>query len=147
RIWADDKDVRNRFLQEGYAANAVGHPGVVKVLDDDVTADGSFFLVMELLEGESLERRRQRLGGTLPIEEVFTVGERILDVLVAAHARRIVHRDVKPENVFVTREGAVKLLDFGVARIRHPSAEVTACGSGFFLGTPEFMSPEQVTGQ
>jgi serine/threonine-protein kinase len=137
--------VRARFLREGYVANAVGHQGTVRVLDDDVTEDGSVFLVMELLEGESLEVRRERLGGRLPVEEVFTVGDQLLDLLTAAHSKGIIHRDIKPENVFVTNEGAVKVLDFGIAQMRHLAAEIT--GTGLMLGTPDFMSPEQAGGK
>jgi eukaryotic-like serine/threonine-protein kinase len=140
-----DASICARFRREGYVANSVGHPGVVKILDDDVTEAGALFLVMELLEGETLERRRLRLGGKLPLAEVFTVGEQVLDLLAAAHDRRIFHRDIKPANVFVTNEGAVKLLDFGIARMNRSSDERTA--SGLFLGTPEFMSPEQVLGE
>jgi serine/threonine-protein kinase len=139
-----DPTVRARFLREGYVANAVGHPGTVRVLDDDVTEDGAVFLVMELLEGESLEVRRERLGGRLPVEEVFTVGDQLLDLLTAAHAKGIIHRDIKPENIFVTNEGAVKVLDFGIAQMRHMAAERT--GTGLMLGTPDFMSPEQAGG-
>src|SRR5262249_29132095 len=138
RSLSQDVAVRERFLREGYIANAVGHPGVVKVLDDGVTSDGAHFLVMELLEGETLEERRKRLGGKLPIEEVFTVGEQLLDLLAAAHARRIVHRDIKPDNVFITNDGTVKLLDFGVARMRRGTTDTTT--SGLMLGTPDFMA-------
>src|SRR5215207_9415095 len=80
-----DEDTRSRFLQEGYAANQVNHPGVVRIIDDDVTEDGHAFLVMELLEGELLEQRRIRKGGRLPLTDVFEVGEQLLDVLAAAH--------------------------------------------------------------
>jgi eukaryotic-like serine/threonine-protein kinase len=139
-----DVTIRTRFLREGYVANAVGHQGTVRVLDDDMTEDGSVFLVMELLEGESLEVRRERLGGRLPVEEVFTVGDQLLDLLTAAHSKGIIHRDIKPENVFVTNEGAVKVLDFGIAQMRHMAAERT--GTGLMLGTPDFMSPEQAGG-
>jgi serine/threonine-protein kinase len=139
-----DPAVRSRFLREGYVANAVGHPGTVRVLDDDITEDGSVFLVMELLEGESLELRRERLGGRLPVEEVFTVGDQLLDLLNAAHTKGIIHRDIKPENIFVTKEGAVKVLDFGIAQMRHLASERT--GTGLMLGTPDFMSPEQAGG-
>ncbi len=140
-----DLTLRARFLREGYVANAVGHPGAVRVLDDDVTEDGSVFLVMELLEGESLEARRQRMGGCIPVEEAFTVGDQLLDLLAAAHSKGIVHRDIKPENIFVTQEGMVKVLDFGIARMRE-NAGMECTGTGLMLGTPDFMSPEQAGG-
>ncbi|HEX4477595.1 MAG TPA: serine/threonine-protein kinase, partial [Polyangiaceae bacterium] len=115
-------DVRARFLREGYAANSVGHDGVVRVSDDDVAEDGAAFLVMELLDGETLEERRQRHGGRLSEDEVLSVADQVLDVLVAAHAKGIVHRDLKPENIFLTRDGRVKVLDFGIARLRELSS-------------------------
>ena len=110
--------VRNRFLREGYVANAVGHEGAVRVIDDDSAEDGSMFLVTELLDGETLEQRRIRCGGRLSEDEVLCLAEPLLDVLIAAHAKGVVHRDLKPENVFVTRNGQVKVLDFGIARLR-----------------------------
>lgn len=100
-----EQTVRNRFLREGYVANAVGHPGVVQVIDDGVTEDGAVFLVLELLEGETIEARRLRLGGKLPIEEALSIADEALDALAAAHEKGIVHRDVKPENVFLTMNG------------------------------------------
>ncbi len=108
-------------MREGYLANAVGHEGAVKVIDDDVVGDGSLYLVTELLDGETLEERRLRLGGSLSQDEVLLVADQLLDVLVAAHAKGIVHRDLKPENVFLTRRGQVKVLDFGIARLRELS--------------------------
>ncbi len=140
---ARDPEVRARFLREGYVSNAVGHPGAVKVLDDD-SSEGSVFLVMELLEGESIEARRVRLGGRLPVDEVFTVADKLLDVLAAAHHHGIVHRDVKPDNVFLTHQGEVKVLDFGVAQMRRAGGDKT--GIGLMLGTPDFMAPEQMGG-
>jgi serine/threonine protein kinase len=144
--YSREPTVRARFLREGYVANAVGHPGAVKVLDDDTAEDGCAFLVMELLEGESLEARRERVGGRLPMQEVFTVGDQLLDLLAAAHPKGIVHRDVKPENIFITHDGSVKLLDFGIARMRESSG-VERTGTGLMLGTPDFMSPEQASGR
>ncbi len=140
-----DVDTRSRFLQEGYAANQVNHPGVVRILDDDTSEDGHAYLVMELLEGELLETRRVRKGGRLPLADVYEVGDQLLDVLAAAHEKGIVHRDIKPDNLFVTQEGRLKVLDFGFAQMKSSfRSEVTA--TGFLLGTPGFMSPEQAVG-
>lgn len=139
-------DIRARFVREGYVANAVGHPGAVHVHDDDVGEDGAVFLVMELLEGETLADRCQRRGGALPCREVLALAHQLLDVLAAAHARGVVHRDIKPENLFLTTEGVLKVLDFGVARMRDDaSAHVTVTGAR--IGTPAFMPPEQALGR
>jgi eukaryotic-like serine/threonine-protein kinase len=140
-----DSSTRARFLREGYVANAVRHPGVVAVLDDGVAEDGCAFLVLELLEGETLDSRRERLGGTLPLDEVLAFADQALDALAAAHVQGVVHRDVKPENLFVTKDGTIKLLDFGLARMKNAQAEATK--TGVTIGTPEFMPPEQAMGR
>ncbi len=145
---ASDPEVVARFLREGYAANAVGHPGVVQVVDDDTTDDGLVFLVMELLDGQTLEAHAQASGGKLAIAEALLITDQVLAVLEAAHAKDIVHRDLKTENVFLCRDGAVKLLDFGLARIREiggPPRSGTQIGA--MMGTPGFMPPEQVRGR
>jgi serine/threonine-protein kinase len=139
------EETKQRFLREGYLANSVGHPGVVQVLDDDVAEDGSIFLVMELLEGESLESYAARRVKLAP-PDVLAVGEPVLDILVAAHAKGIVHRDVKPENILLCTDGRVKLLDFGIARLHEASRRSTATFHGFLLGTPAYMAPEQARG-
>ena len=139
-------DIRTRFLREGYVANSVDHPGVVAVLDDDVTEDGCAFLVMELLDGDSVDRIADKDGGKLDARTVLAIAHELLDVLVAAHQKNVVHRDLKPANLFVTREGKLKVLDFGIARIR--DAHVTdATHTGIAMGTPAFMSPEQARGK
>jgi serine/threonine protein kinase len=139
-------DVRARFVREGYVANAVGHEGAVRVFDDDITEDGAAFLVMELLEGETLSDRCQRRGGRLPCVEVLALAHRLLDVLAAAHARGIVHRDIKPENLFFTSDRQLKILDFGIARMKDdPGAMATVTGAR--IGTPAFMPPEQALGR
>jgi serine/threonine-protein kinase len=143
--FARDDDTKSRFIQEGYAANQVGHSGVVRILDDDTTEDGLPYIVLELLDGELLEQRRISMGGKLPYEDVYEVAEQLLEVMVAAHGKGIVHRDLKPDNIFVTNDGYLKVLDFGFARMRDGlRKEQTA--TGFLLGTPGFMSPEQAAG-
>ena len=141
------EEVRRRFLKEAYAANAVGHPGVVGVSDDDVTEDGAPFLVMDLLEGETVEARRKKAGGKLDVRGALFVAEEALGALAAAHAKGIVHRDLKPENLFMTDDGQVKILDFGIARFREPGDESTATQTGLTMGSPAFMAPEQARGR
>ena len=138
--------VRQRFLREGYVANSVGHAGAVSVDDDDVTEDGCAFLVMELLEGETLDARWERKGRRFEATEVLAVMDQVLDTLVAAHERGIVHRDLKPENLFLTYAGQVKVLDFGIARVRELSAGASSTQTGSLMGTPTFMPPEQARG-
>lgn len=138
-------DLRERFSKEGYVANAVGHPGAVRVLDDDVADDRDPFLVMELLEGETLEERWRRNGCKLPQDEVVAAACDVLEVLAAAHANGIIHRDIKPENLFVTTSGHLKLLDFGIARMRDASA-ASFTNTGTIPGTPAFMAREQALG-
>jgi eukaryotic-like serine/threonine-protein kinase len=145
RDLARSADLRTRFLREGYAANSVGHDGTVRVLDDDKAEDGAIFLVMELLDGETLDARLERSNRKLGVSEVVALLLDTLDVLAAAHAKGIVHRDVKPENLFLTRKGAVKILDFGIARLRGVSSKRTGRGTSF--GTPAFMPPEQALGR
>jgi serine/threonine-protein kinase len=140
------EDVRERFRREGYAANKVAHRGAVQVLDDDVAEDGSAFLVMELLEGESLAARANRQNG-IEVGELLGVMDEILDVLIAAHKQGIVHRDLKPDNIFLANDGRVKLLDFGIARVADamPSSFKTKMGTA--LGTAPYMAPEQALGK
>jgi serine/threonine-protein kinase len=143
-----DADITARFLREGYVANVIDHNGTVKVLDDDVTDDGAPFLVMELLEGETVDARWERKLQRLPISEVLAIGDQILDVLAAAHDKGVVHRDLKPENLFLTRTGELRVLDFGIARLREVSSESsTQTRAGSLLGTPAFMAPEQARGR
>jgi serine/threonine-protein kinase len=139
-----NKEIRARFQREGYVANSVKHPGAVLVVDDDVAEDGSAFLVMEMLNGASVDELADRHGGKLPVKIAMIIAHELLDVLAAAHAKSIVHRDIKPANVFVTREGVVKVLDVGIARIRDATLGSShATSTGTMMGTPAFMSPEQ----
>ncbi|MCA9584955.1 MAG: protein kinase [Myxococcales bacterium] len=141
-----DPAVCERFLGEGYLTNAVKHPGIVRVLDDGVTEDGCVFLVMDLLEGETLEALRQRRDGRIPLVETLDLSDKLMDALAAVHAAGIIHRDLKPQNVVVCNDGAVKLLDFGVARVFDRTSQSKLSMFGLVLGTPSFMSPEQAMG-
>ncbi len=142
--FARDKTICERFLREGYVSNKIGHPACVAVLDDDRTDDDAPFLVMELLEGETVRDIWKRSGRRMPVPMVLKICDDVLDCLVACHAIGVIHRDLKPANIFVTREGITKVLDFGVAQMRSATAERTATGTA--LGTPAYMSPEQAMG-
>ncbi len=138
-----------RFLQEARVAASVQSPHVVRVTDVEQPADTSPFLVMELLTGESLQQlldREQRL----PLELVVDLGLQILAGLEAAHALGVVHRDLKPDNVFIAQAPGgplVKLLDFGIAKLRQSSEyQQGLTRPGALLGTPEYMAPEQAFG-
>jgi serine/threonine-protein kinase len=139
-----DEELRKRFLQEGYAANTIAHEGAVSVLDDDVAPDGAAFIVMELLEGETVEQRWERSGKRMNARDVLAIADQLLDVLAAAHAKNVVHRDIKPENLFLTRTGVLKVLDFGIARVHEAKiVRPTSTRAGVVMGTPAFMAPEQ----
>ncbi len=140
-------DIRSRFLREGYAANSVEHPGAVSVLDDDVDEAGVAFLVMELLDGETAEEMWVRAGEVLPLPVALSIGHQVLDVLASAHAHGVVHRDVKPANLFLTRGGQLKLLDFGIARVRDAATSHHGTQAGSVMGTAGFMAPEQALGR
>jgi serine/threonine-protein kinase len=132
------------FLREGRAANRIGHPGVVAVVDEGTTADGAPFLIMPLLEGETAQHRLARSPDGLPAVEALAIVEAVLDVLVAAHGRGIVHRDLKPDNIFLETAGDVRVLDFGIARV---ADSLDATAYGMVMGTPGFMAPEQARGR
>jgi len=142
-----DEELRRRFLREGYAANSVKHPGVVSIVDDDVDEHGCAFLVMELLEGDSIDDILAKLGGNMAGPPAFAIVIQLLDVLAAAHAKGILHRDIKPANVFLTTSGEVKVLDFGIAKVRDAASGIQTTATGAAYGTPAFMSPEQALGK
>ena len=160
RELAVDPDAKSRFLHEGWVANRLDHPSAVSVLDDDVAEDGSVFLVMELLEGRSVDTvASERPGYRLAPAEALNIVDQLLDVLAAAHEKGIVHRDLKPENLFLTPGGVVKVLDFGIARVREAGQKTESAGAqggdprsahatqlGNAMGTPAFMPPEQALG-
>ncbi len=143
---AADPELVARFVREGYLANKINHPGVVSVLDDDTSEDGSVYLVMELLEGRSFERHGRGIVAPLSVAEALQVADDLLDILVSAHAIGLVHRDIKPANLFLTSRGELKILDFGIARLSESFSEgVTQ--TGMLMGTPAYMPPEQARGR
>lgn len=140
--------VRATFLREGYAANGVPHEGVVRVIDDDVAEDGSAFLVMELLVGETLEEKLTQAKGPLSMSEACTIVDRVLDILSAGHAQGIQHRDITPKNVLILPGGRVKLIDFGSAYVSDLSQQQSGGTlASTPMGTPAFMSPELARGR
>jgi eukaryotic-like serine/threonine-protein kinase len=144
---------RRRFETEARAASALNHPAIVTIYDVG-ESDGRSWIAMEFVEGRTL--REVVAQGPIPIRQAWSIARQLGEGLAAAHARGIVHRDLKPENVMLTPEGAVKILDFGVARqVVAPSLDggsaetVTAAGTidGAILGTVGYMSPEQAMGR
>jgi serine/threonine protein kinase/Tol biopolymer transport system component len=143
-----------RFEQEARAASALNHPNILAIYDVG-THDGAPYVVSELLEGETL--RDRLINGPLPLRKTIDYAQQIARGLAAAHAKGIVHRDIKPENLFISKDGHVKILDFGLAKLTNPLGEFgieTEASTmhrntrpGVVLGTAGYMSPEQVRGQ
>ncbi len=144
---AQDADLRERLRREGAAATDIAHENVVRILDSGEMPDGQPFLVMEALEGDSLAKWIQR-DGALSLPRIVPILQQACLALGAAHLRAIVHRDVKPGNVFLVPRGdgseVVKLLDFGTSD-RPAPRKVRGRRPAAFVGTPEYMSPEQAS--
>jgi serine/threonine protein kinase/tetratricopeptide (TPR) repeat protein len=156
---AGDSAARQRFLREARAAAVLTHPGIAAVYEageaasEEPGGSGLLYIAEELVEGETLAERLRR--GPLEIEEVRRLGAQMADALGEAHARGIVHRDVKPSNLMLTPDGRLKVLDFGLARRHAPSGEPAASEAetlsrtapGLIVGTPAYMAPEQIAGE
>ena len=151
--YASDPERLRRFEQEARAAGVLNHPNVL-VIYDVGTHDGTPFVISELLEGDTL--RDRMADSTLPVSKMLDYSLQVAKGLAAAHAKGIVHRDLKPENLFVTRDGHVKILDFGLAKLERAeerddsltqAATVAHTQEGRILGTIGYMSPEQLRGQ
>ena len=156
---AVDPQALQRFEREARAASALNHPNICTVYEIDEAA-GAHFIAIELLEGETLKQRMAR--SRLPTKEILQIGIQICEALDAAHSAGIIHRDVKPANIFLTRRGSVKVLDFGVAKrvgpeLNEQSSSLSLSSLGIFeadltnigalIGTTAYMSPEQVSRQ
>ncbi len=154
-LFAADRDRLHRFEQEARTVAALNHPNIVALFDTG-EQDGAPYLVSELLEGETL--RDKLRAGPLPSRRAVEYGSQIAEGLAAAHDKGIIHRDLKPENVFITKDGRVKILDFGLAKLARSEAQQAASAAGFtsagatqtspgiIVGTAAYMSPEQVRG-
>src|SRR5262245_3016940 len=148
--YSTDAERLRRFEQEARATGKLNHPNILTVYDVGVI-DAAPYIVTELLEGEEL--REQLNQGAVSQRSVLAHARQIADGLAAAHAKGIVHRDVKPENIFVTIDGRVKILDFGLAKLKEPpsggsieTVELVNTVPGVVMGTANYMSPEQVRG-
>ena len=143
--FTNDSVALERFLREARAASSLNHPNICTIYEVE-ECDGRPVMVMELLEGETLKQRISRPPVT--IDELLEVGTQVADALEAAHANGIVHRDIKPGNIFITKRGHVKVLDFGLAKLTAghivptEDAENPLTRPGAFAGTPHYMSPE-----
>jgi serine/threonine protein kinase len=148
-IFSTNPDRLQRFEQEARAASMLNHPNIVAVYDVGKQSDHSY-IVSELLEGETLRSRLQR--GAIPVRTAVGYTLQIARGLAAAHAKGIVHRDLKPDNLFITREGPVKILDFGLAKVTAPDFDSGSRADvptipGTVIGSAPYMAPEQVRGQ
>jgi serine/threonine protein kinase/Tol biopolymer transport system component len=153
---AHDQDRLRRFEQEARAAAALSHPNIVAIYDIGMH-DGAPYIVSELLEGQTL--RERLLNGSIPRRQAIDYARQIAQGLTAAHEKRIVHRDLKPENLFLTKDGRIKILDFGIAKLLNSAFDseageagsiasmTTQTRSGSLLGTIAYMSPEQLRGK
>ena len=139
-----------RFEQEARAASSLNHPNIVAIYDVG-RSESIAYIAMELIEGQTL--RGLMAGGPMQVKEALRVAAKVADVLATAHERGVIHRDLKPENVMISREGYVKLLDFGLAKVRLSLASgdktqpLTHTTAGHVFGTASYMSPEQAAGR
>ncbi len=146
---AERADMAERFLREARAAGSVDHPGIIDVLDADRGADGAPYMVMELLQGESLAELLARQPKVTPTQ-TREIARQALDALRCAHERGVIHRDLKPDNIFLADGGdgvrRVRILDFGISRIVGDD-DLRLTRTGAVMGTPYYMSPEQARGE
>ena len=150
---ASDQNRLQRFIQEAKAASALNHPHILTIHEIGTT-ENSRFIATEFIEGETL---RQHMNSPLKLTEILEIAIQTASALGAAHAAGIIHRDIKPENIMVRRDGYIKVLDFGLAKLGEPQGSTTDTeaptramvntGAGTVMGTANYMSPEQAKGK
>jgi eukaryotic-like serine/threonine-protein kinase len=146
-VAADHPDLVRRFLREASVAGTLGDPRIVETFDAGKLPSGEPYLVMELLEGETLAARIEREGPQFPLRDAIAIAREVAGAMTSAHGKGITHRDLKPENVFLVK-GAVKVLDFGISKFApDPSSDAAATQEGVARGTPYYMAPEQLRAQ
>ncbi|MBZ5589496.1 MAG: serine/threonine protein kinase, partial [Acidobacteriia bacterium] len=136
-----DRDAKENLVHEARSASALDHPNVCTIHEIDETPDGQVFICMAYVDGESLRTRLAR--GPMDTEEALAVATQVADGLAHAHAHGIVHRDIKPGNLMLARDGTVKIVDFGLAML---TGKPRVSSDGQVAGTAAYMSPEQVLG-
>src|SRR3989454_11703194 len=144
-VYSTDPKFVKRFQREARAASALKHPNIVQVYDYGQT-DGNYYIVMELVEGTDL-RRYLRSRGVLDVDRAIIIAHDVALGLGAAHRRGIVHRDVKPQNILVGRDGSIKLTDFGIASVYKDINAERLTTTGMTLGTVQYYAPEQAQGE
>ncbi len=150
--FTNNRQIAQRFINEARAVNIVQHPSLVNIYEFGQDKDGTTYIVMEYLDGETLRQRLERLGGKLPPDMAVRLCRQIASALSVAHQKGIIHRDLKPVNIMIVPDveasggERAKVLDFGLAKVMVPESESDASGlthTGTILGTPAYMAPEQ----
>ena len=137
-----DDEAKQRFVHEAQAASSLQHNNICNIHDIDETSDGEFFIAMDYYEGETLKSKMSK--ELLSLDEIINITKQIAEGLNKAHEKGIIHRDIKPANIFLTKDGIVKILDFGLAK-KVDQTQFTRRDMKF--GTTEYMSPEQIKGE
>ncbi len=141
-VYSFDKDVKQRFINEAQAASSLQHHNICNIHDIDETKDGQIFICMDCCEGETLKKKIER--GQIKTDEAIDIIVQAATGLQKAHEKGIIHRDIKPANIFITNDGVVKILDFGLAKL---SGQSMMTKMGETVGTIAYMSPEQTRGE
>ena len=141
-FYSSDEEIKKRFIQEAKAVSKLQHNNICTVHEINETDEGQLFICMDYYEGQSL---KEKLGnGKLELNEALDITIQICEGLKNAHEKNIIHRDIKPANIFITTDGIVKILDFGLAKIK---GETHLTKTGSTVGTTAYMSPEQAKGE